>query len=121
MVDASVVTSLFHSQAGAGQLPPPISMACSLGAHEAQQAIRARGTDIPTGAAGRTAGEPEPGGLESGPAEAGEVCDMPICSPASGSQQLEQASLPQATGPQSVMTPQEKIQRNTVFSSRLLP
>ena len=108
--------------------PPLIWMVCSLGAHKAQQALRARGTglgssrlDIPTGTAARTASEPEPGGLESGPAEAGEVCDMAMCSPASGSQELEQASLPRAIGPQSVMTPQEKIQRNTVFSSRLLP
>ena len=91
--------------------PPLIWMVCSLGAHKAQQALRARGTglgsgrlDIPTGTAARTASEPEPGGLESGPAE-----------------ELEQASLPRAIGPQSVMTPQEKIQRNTVFSSRLLP
>lgn len=106
-----------HSSASCGPGSLPIGMTCSPGTYEAPQALGARetglgfcGPNIPTGAAGWTASERAAGALDSGQAEAGEVCDMPICSPASGSQELGSASMPRATGPQSVMIPQEKIQ-----------
>lgn len=106
-----------HSSASQGLGSLPIWTTCPPGTHEAQRTLRARGMGlgssrpkVPTGAAGGTAREMEARSMESGPAETEEICDMPICSPASRSQALELASLPRAMGPQSVMTPPEKIQ-----------